>query len=78
MGVLLGRVARLNSWDTIVEPDSTIARALDTLTWRGSPIVLFVLFAAIWIGHATTRVLASAAAIWVNPHRPRGLRSAAS
>jgi uncharacterized membrane protein len=78
VGVLLGRVARLNSWDTIVEPDSTVARALDTLTWRGSPIVLLVLFAVIWLGHAATRVLTSAAAAWVGGHVSPDFRSAAS
>lgn len=77
LGVLLGRVARLNSWDTVTEPDSTVTRALDTLTWRGSPIALVALFVVIWLGHAVTRVLATAAAAWMNAHLPRGLWSAA-
>lgn len=77
IGVLLGRVARLNSWETVTEPDSTVTRALDTLTWRGSPIVLVALFVVIWLGHAVTRVLATAAAAWMSAHLPRRLWSAA-
>jgi uncharacterized membrane protein len=65
VGVLLGRVARLNSWDTVTRPDSTIERALDTLTWRASPFVLVALFVVIWLGHATTRVLARSSADWL-------------
>jgi uncharacterized membrane protein len=76
LGVLLGRVARLNSWDTVTEPESTAWRALDTLTWRASPVVLLVLFVVIWLGHAVTRVLATSAATWLVAHVPRGLRSA--
>lgn len=30
VGVLLGRVARLNSWDTFASPGATAARALET------------------------------------------------
>ncbi|MEA2828399.1 MAG: hypothetical protein QOG43_2838 [Actinomycetota bacterium] len=70
VGVLLGRVARLNSWDTITRPDATVARALDTLSWRGSPVVIVGLFVVIWLGHSVTRVLLSAAAAWVTRHLP--------
>jgi len=58
LGVLLGRVARLNSWDTVTQPEGTLERALDTLTWRASPAVLVVLFVVIWLGHAVVRTLA--------------------
>jgi uncharacterized membrane protein len=75
LGVLLGRVARLNSWDTLTEPHGTIERALGTLSWRGAPIVLGVLFVAIWIGHAVTRALVLAAAAWCNEHAPAQLRA---
>jgi len=76
--VLLGRLARLNSWDTVMEPEGTVGRALDTLTWRGSPIVLVALFVVIWLGHAVTRSLAAGAAAWLDARlRPR-LRSATS
>lgn len=76
VGVLLGRLARLNSWDTVTEPEGTVGRALDSLTWRGSPIVLVALFVVIWMGHAVTRSLATAAAAWLARHLPSRLRSA--
>lgn len=78
--MLLGRVARLNSWDTVTQPDSTAARALDTLTWPGSPVVIAGLFVVIWLGHAVTRVLATAAAAWVarHLHGPRGTEAPAT
>ena len=78
VGVLLGRVARLNSWDTVTEPDGAVTRTLDTLTWRGSPIVLLALFFVIWLGHAITRALATAAIAWLTRRLPRRLRSAMS
>jgi len=65
LGVLLGRVARLNSWEAVTEPSGTVERALDTLTWRASPLVLVLLFLVIWLGHATTRVLARGVTEWV-------------
>ena len=65
VGVLLGRIARLNSWDAVVEPTGTVERALDTLTWRLSPFVLAALFLTIWLGHAVTRALVRSASEWV-------------
>jgi uncharacterized membrane protein len=76
VGVLLGRVARLNSWDTLTEPHGTIERALGTLSWRGAPIALVVLFLVIWLGHAVTRALAEAAATWATEHAPARVRPA--
>jgi uncharacterized membrane protein len=79
VGVLLGRVSRLNSWDTITQPESTMARALDTLSWRGSPVMIAGLFVVIWLGHTVTRVLATAVAAWVVRHLPgpRGTKAPA-
>ena len=79
VGVLLGRVARLNSWETVTRPEATVARALDTLSWRASPVVLVALFVVIWLGHAVTRSLATAGVAWAASHvpRPRGSNSAA-
>jgi uncharacterized membrane protein len=72
VGVVLGRIARLNSWDTITAPVGTLERALATLSWDGTPVAVVVLFVVIWLGHATTRVLLHAAAAWF-----AGLRGAA-
>jgi len=70
VGVLLGRVARLNSWETVTRPEATVARALDTLSWRASPVVLVALFVVIWLGHAVTRSLATAGVAWARSHVP--------
>ncbi len=56
-GIVLGRVARLNSWDTLTAPVGTVERVAATLSWQGAPVALLAVFAAVWVGHATTRVL---------------------
>jgi uncharacterized membrane protein len=68
LGVLLGRVARLNSWDTFTQPEGTLERALATLSWEGSTSALVTLFLVIWGGHAVTRGLGRMAAA-VAPRR---------
>jgi uncharacterized membrane protein len=71
VGVLLGRVARLNSWDTFTRPEGTAEQALRTLSWSGTPLALALLFGVIWLGHATTRVLTRAAATAIADRLPR-------
>jgi uncharacterized membrane protein len=68
VGVLLGRVARLNSWDTVTQPNGTIERAFATLTWKGSPVAIGLLFVTIWMGHAVARSLARTARAWIDEH----------
>ena len=75
VGVLLGRVTRLNSWDTFTEPHATVQRALATLSWSGTPSALVTLFLVIWFGHAVTRALA-ATGWWAAQRFRPGLRSA--
>jgi uncharacterized membrane protein len=57
LGVVLGRVARLNSWEPVTEPHSTAERIVLTLTWRGAPLAVLLMFAAIWVSHGATRAL---------------------
>jgi uncharacterized membrane protein len=57
VGVVLGRVARLNSWEPMTEPHNTAERIVLTLTWRGAPLAVLVLFVAIWLCHGATRAL---------------------
>lgn len=64
VGVLLGRVARLNSWDPVVEPTGTISRALATLTWWGAPVTVAALAVTCWLGSAAVRALARAVGGW--------------
>jgi uncharacterized membrane protein len=58
VGVVLGRVARLNSWEPMTEPHGTAERILLTLSWRGAPFAVLVMFAVIWLCHGATRALA--------------------
>jgi uncharacterized membrane protein len=55
VGVVLGRVARLNSWEPVTDPDTTAGRVVDTLTWSRAPLAVAVLFVVIWAGHAVVR-----------------------
>lgn len=57
VGVVLGRVARLNSWEPVTEPHNTAERILLMLSWRGAPLAVLVMFAAIWLCHGATRAL---------------------
>ena len=55
VGVVLGRVARLNSWEPVTEPHTTVERVVSTLTWSHAPLAVAVLFVVIWVGHALIR-----------------------
>lgn len=57
VGVVLGRVARLNSWEPMTEPHGTAERVVLTLSWRGAPLAVLVTFVAIWLCHGATRAL---------------------
>lgn len=61
VGILLGRVARLNSWEPFTEPVGTLERSLDTLSWRLTPFVLVALAAVLAVGHALTVAVADSA-----------------
>jgi uncharacterized membrane protein len=54
-GILLGRVARVNSWEPVTRPHSTAERAVLTITWRWAPVAVAVTFVATWVGHELTR-----------------------
>lgn len=62
LGIVLGRVARLNSWDTIARPAGTLESIFVTLTWRGVPAAFVLVFVAVWASSAVLRVLVVAAA----------------
>lgn len=64
VGVLLGRVAGLNSWDPVIEPTGTIQRALATLTWWGAPVTIVVLALTCWAGSTVIRTLARSGVAW--------------
>lgn len=64
LGIVLGRIARLNSWDTITQPVGTAESVFATLTWRGAPVAFVAVFIAIWISYTVIRVLAVAFGAW--------------
>ena len=78
IGVLLGRVARLNSWDTFTKPEGTIERALETLSWQRSGSALVTLFLVIWCGHALTRAVGGMAIAVARRTIPARLRGSAA
>lgn len=61
VGVVLGRVARLNSWEPVTEPVGTLERVVLTLSWRWAPVAVLATFLVIWAGHALTRAAGRAA-----------------
>lgn len=61
VGIVLGRLARLNSWDTLTSPTSTLDRAFATLAWRGAPIAWLVVFVAVATTAAVLRTVVAAA-----------------
>jgi uncharacterized membrane protein len=59
VGVVLGRFARLNSWEPVTEPHGTLERIVLTLSARWAVAATVVLFVVIWMGHAMTRAVVS-------------------
>ncbi len=73
VGVVLGRIARLNSWDAVTRPVDTIGTVGSTLTWDKSPVALALTYVAIWATHTVLSTLYRATAGWLrdvsSPHR---------
>jgi uncharacterized membrane protein len=55
VGVVLGRVARLNSWEPVTQPHTTAERIVLTLTWRWAPVAVVVTFLATSVGYMVVR-----------------------
>ena len=60
LGIVLGRLARLNSWDTVTEPVGTAERIFVTLSWRGAPVAFVAILVAVWATHLVVRTMAVA------------------
>lgn len=58
VGVILGRITRLNSWDTVANPRWAIESSFNTLTWSGAPLAFVAIFAAIALSTWVVRTLA--------------------
>lgn len=70
IGVYLGRHARLNSWEPVVEPHDTLQRMVLTLSWKWAPAVVAATFLVTWLGHFTTRAIVETAWQTLRRHRP--------
>jgi len=55
IGIVLGRIARLNSWDVATSPTSALERAVLTLSWRGAPFAVVVVFIAVACTYALVK-----------------------
>ena len=74
VGVYLGRHARLNSWEPVVEPHDTLQRVVLTLSWRWAPLLVAATFIVTVAGHFVTKaVLEAAWATVLGVLRPRWL-----
>lgn len=61
VGVYLGRLARLNSWEPVVEPHDTLQRVVLTLSWRWAPVFVAATFVVTLVGHFVTKAVLEAA-----------------
>ena len=61
VGVVLGRVARLNSWEPVTEPHTTLERIVLTLSGRWAPVAVLAMFGVTWLAFALTRPVVEAA-----------------
>ena len=60
VGVVIGRISRLNSWDPAASPGSTLERILTTLSWRGAPVAIAAVFVAVTLTYGIVRILLTA------------------
>lgn len=75
VGVVLGRVARLNSWEPVTQPHGTFERIVLALSWRWAPFAVAATFVTIWVCHALVRGVARSSWGAIGELAP-GLRSA--
>lgn len=54
VGVVIGRFARLNSWEPVMEPRGTVEQIVVTLTWERAPVAFLLILGAIVLFHTLT------------------------
>jgi uncharacterized membrane protein len=62
IGVVLGRFARLNSWEPVTEPHTTLERIVLTLSARWALVMVVGMFFLTWLSYTVARVLVGAGA----------------
>ena len=62
VGVVLGRFARLNSWEPFTQPQGTVERVVLTLSARWAPVFVLGMFVLTWLSYTVTRTLIEATA----------------
>lgn len=67
IGIFLGRWARLNSWEPVVDPHGAFERIVLHLSWTHAPILIIGTFLVTWAGHFATKAIAEAA--WESAQR---------
>lgn len=60
IGIFLGRWARLNSWEPVVDPHAAIERIVVHLTWTWAPALIVGTFLVTWVCHFMTKAIAEA------------------
>lgn len=55
VGIVLGRIGRLNSWDTLARPTSTVERIFTTLTLADMPFAFGSVLIAVTVVHFVVR-----------------------
>ena len=61
VGVVLGRFARLNSWEPVTEPHTALQRIVLTLSARWAVLMVIGMFFLTWLSYVVCRTLLEAA-----------------
>jgi uncharacterized membrane protein len=67
VGVFLGRWARLNSWEPVVQPRGAFERVVLLLSWSWAPVLILATFVVTAMGHFMTKAVVEAA--WTTARR---------
>ncbi len=57
IGIFLGRWVRLNSWEPVVQPRTSLDRILLAFSWSWAPAAIAVLFVVTGLGHFVTKAV---------------------